>query len=434
MEDNINKQLEECRRLIESQLGWKPAKQWKQRDYEQLSELILEKTGTCLSLSTLKRVWTGQFSNAPQPATLNALAQYAGFSSWKTFRLEGNERKITVIGQPETDIKSPKNIKWFNKFRVIVSSVVLIGIIILLFLKIQSSNKSSQNIVVELNPEVKFTHKILAEGLPNTVVFSFDLNKLEADSFFFQQNWNNKTRVPIPEKSKNFTSIYYYPGYHSAKLFAGKTQVAEQKVHIKTHGWQGLVMNNANQSMPVYLNDTVADGMLFLDTSIYPISKLLADKQEFFIRYYNISDFDQITGDSFRLSAKIRNDIEHGGLTCQDVNFYISCESGMIFVPFCGPGCVGNLNMFVGDHYLAGQNNDLSALGINLSEWQDIVIFSNGKSLQIKTSSSKLSANYGKPLGKIKGLIIEFRGSGAIEEISLGNNLDEKPEYAWMFD
>jgi hypothetical protein len=45
MENNINAQIEGCKKLINDQLGWETQEQWKQRDYELLSELLHEKQG-----------------------------------------------------------------------------------------------------------------------------------------------------------------------------------------------------------------------------------------------------------------------------------------------------------------------------------------------------------------------------------------------------
>lgn len=433
MDNNINAKISECKALIESQVRWGSHEHWKQRDFEQLSDLIFEKTATRLSLSTLKRIWYGQFSNAPQPATLNALAQFAGFRSWNDFRLSNTADNTIDIHQASPEIEEKGISKNQKRIRILLGTLILCGVVFLIFLLIQEGRGESENLVVKLNPKVNFSHKILAEGLPNTVVFSFDLAKLKADSFFFQQTWDYKTRVSIPAKSKNFTSIYYYPGYHTAKLFAGKTQVAEQKVHVKTNGWQGLITSGMNQSMPVYLKNAIHNGMLYVPLSELPVQKSISDKGELNVRYYNVSDFQDITGDDFQLSAKIRNDIENGGLTCQDVKFYIACDSGMMIVPFCMPGCVGNLNLVAGDNFLAGRNNDLSALGINLSEWQEIRLVSNQKNIQIKTSTTALTIPYSKPLGKIKGLMVEFRGSGAIDKISLVNQT-KQIMFEWTFD
>lgn len=424
--------IDECRKIIEAKLNWGPSEQWKQRDFEQLSDLIFEKTGTKLSLSTLKRMFSGQFSNSPQPATLNALIRYAGFSSWTDFRASklppahSNYVIGSIVSQNESEKKDRKLI-W-----TVLILMLLTAFVIIIYVKSKKGDNTFKNDIVELMPEVNFRYKILAEGLPNTVIFSFDLGKVKADSFFFQQTWNDKTRVLIPRQSKNYSSIYYYPGYHSAKLFAGKTQIAEQRIHVKTSGWQGLIDAGISQAIPEYIQNPVSNGMLFVSPSNPAIQNLLSGKKEFYVRYYNVTDFDGITGDDFLLSAKIRNDTEHGGFTCQDVKFYISCESGMIIIPFCVPGCVGNLNLIVGDNFIAGKNNDLSALGIDLSQFQQIEILSAGKIIRIKTSALELVVPYNRTLGAIKGLMLEYRGNGAADDIKLSNT-SCKVKYEWSF-
>jgi len=432
MDKQISTLISECRKIIEVKLNWGPAEQWKQRDFEQLSDLIFEKTGTRLSLSTLKRMFAGQFTNSPQPATLNALAQFAGFSSWTGFRSSALSSSGINIVSPAKMINEGSGNR-NRKFVWTVFGVMLFaGIAIVIFSKNKNISKPLHENVVELKPEVNFRYKILADGLPNTVVFSFDLDKVRADTFFFQQTWNDRTRVMIPGGSKNYTTIYYYPGYHTAKLFAGKKKIAEQRVHVKTNGWLGLADMGMNPAMPVYLENPVTDGMLYVSPSNPGLQKLLSGRNEFFIRYYNVTDFEGMTGDGFQLSAKIRNDIAHGGLLCQDVKFYITCESGMIIIPFCMPGCVGNLNLSAGDNFMAGKNNDLSALGIDLSQMQQIEISSDGKTIGIKTSASKLVVPYTKTLGTIKALMIEFRGSGAADDIKL-SDASGKVKYDWNF-
>src|ERR1700754_1498394 len=76
--------LQQCRLLIESSLGWGDAASWTNEDFNTLSESIFDKTGVRLSVSTLKRVWGKvKYDSTPTMATLNALAQYAGFEGWR---------------------------------------------------------------------------------------------------------------------------------------------------------------------------------------------------------------------------------------------------------------------------------------------------------------------------------------------------------------
>jgi len=45
--------IEKCKHLIECRLEWVANTEWKNRDYEYLSELIYDKTKISISISTL---------------------------------------------------------------------------------------------------------------------------------------------------------------------------------------------------------------------------------------------------------------------------------------------------------------------------------------------------------------------------------------------
>src|SRR5687767_11960725 len=86
-----------CRKLIEAKLGWEESRYWTNSDFETLSEKILIETGVQLSTSTLKRVWGKiKYESVPQVATLNALACFAGYQSFRELALahsQGSDQK-----------------------------------------------------------------------------------------------------------------------------------------------------------------------------------------------------------------------------------------------------------------------------------------------------------------------------------------------------
>ncbi len=50
--------INKCIQIIESRLGWIDNEgNWKNSDFENLSEAIFEKTKVSISVSTLKRIW-----------------------------------------------------------------------------------------------------------------------------------------------------------------------------------------------------------------------------------------------------------------------------------------------------------------------------------------------------------------------------------------
>lgn len=79
-------QLERCRQFIEEKLDWGDSTRWQNQDFETLSGLIFERTHVRLSVSTLKRLWGKiPYDSTPNLSTLNALAQFVGYGSWRLF-------------------------------------------------------------------------------------------------------------------------------------------------------------------------------------------------------------------------------------------------------------------------------------------------------------------------------------------------------------
>ena len=86
MDTNERAYIALCKQQIESRFAFGNGGGYTQRDLEALAERIAEKTGTVLSLSTLKRLWKGGFKQRPQPATLNALATLLDYRDWTDFK------------------------------------------------------------------------------------------------------------------------------------------------------------------------------------------------------------------------------------------------------------------------------------------------------------------------------------------------------------
>src|ERR1700761_2850986 len=72
--------------IIEQQLDWGEPAGWQSKDFEILNQLIFEKTKISLSASTLRRIWGRvEYNHLPSGTTLDTLARFAGFESWRIF-------------------------------------------------------------------------------------------------------------------------------------------------------------------------------------------------------------------------------------------------------------------------------------------------------------------------------------------------------------
>ncbi|MCK5700755.1 MAG: hypothetical protein KAI29_06365, partial [Cyclobacteriaceae bacterium] len=178
-----------CKIEIEKRLGWESSVKWTNQDFELLVEDIFIKTGTNLSLTTLKRIWGKvDYQSNPSVATLNVLAQYLGYDHWRDFQNnykteDKKERKY------HSTITSRSVKRYFNQ-KIMAILVVLIALLSLYFL-------IDRRQVFYEPDEVVFKSKKVTTGLPNTVIFEYDISNVIADSFHIQQSWDQRRRVRI---------------------------------------------------------------------------------------------------------------------------------------------------------------------------------------------------------------------------------------------
>src|SRR5690606_20768180 len=131
-----------------------------------------EKTGVNISLSTLKRLWKNSYKQSPQLATLNALAAVLDYRDWQEFKLL--KRK---------DKEPKKNIS--HIIGAVIGVLLVVGLFSFLSL---SENSMFTNNKIKINGPITFkASKTVTSGIPNTVIFSYDVSNVEADSFFLQQ-------------------------------------------------------------------------------------------------------------------------------------------------------------------------------------------------------------------------------------------------------
>src|SRR6187402_2246210 len=202
--------LQLCIRLIEQKLNWRPAEEWRNYEFTELSEKILDATGVNLSATTLKRIFGKlKYESLPSSATLNALAAFLGYASWMDFKSKQPCNK-QVVEKKETTRK-----RFFLKHKIwpmTAAAAVIIVILAFTFL----SGKSVQPLKNE--KEIVFTSKPLANGLPNSVVFNIDLKGNKPDKTVIQQSWDSTRTVTLQPGQKEATGIYYLPSYFRAKL------------------------------------------------------------------------------------------------------------------------------------------------------------------------------------------------------------------------
>ena len=399
------------RKLTEEKLGWGDPAGWTDYDFERLSELVFEQTKTRLSVSTLKRIWGKvRYESTPNMATLNIMASFSGFADWRAFKQQDRSQS-----PPEVRLICPD-----RKFRG--RKVLLPGIFILLLLL------SGAFLVLERRSawgpapaRVLFESRKMTDDLPNSVVFNYDASGFKSDSVYLQQSWDLTRTEKIPARGKEYTSVYYYPGYFHAKLVVDKKVRAANDVYIKTKGWVGIVEKSP---VPTYLEPAAmrtGDALgITTQTLVQKTGSTVFNNQ--WVQFYNVREFQGVDGNNFKLEATLRNTSLPAQSACRKLIVYVIGTNNTIIIPLADKGCISTINLFTGDEWLYGKVNDLSAFGCDFSHDQQLACSTDHHQLMISLNGRRIFTRQVKfTIGKVAGLCVAFEGTGEISQIKLGN-------------
>ncbi len=409
--DPEHKLVQKCLQEIEEKLGWGNSDQWHNDVFIELSEAIHENTSVLLSPTTLKRVWGKiAYNSAPSISTLNTLSQFAGYSNWRDYKNKSEVKKPSWIEQ-----------KVLQNMGVIVLAASIMTIAFISFYSMIGSQKEKvENIDLS---KIKFSSKPITKGLPNSVVFDFDLDKVTSDSVYIQQYWDKTKTIKIQSTQNQATGIYYFPGYFRAKLLVDGEIIKEHDLFIKSHGWLGTI---DYKPIPKYIDQKdFIDGSLSLSTSI--LEEIKTNENPIVSSFHMVNDFNDVSGDNISIRTSVRNLYNEKWAVCQRFRIVILGSTGAMVIPFSIPGCVSDINLMLNDVYLKGKQHDLSAFGTDFSEFRTIEIRIIEKKATIFIDDKKVySMAYNESIGKFVGLRYKFLGAGVVNFLKITEETNSK--------
>ena len=379
----------------------------------------MEKSGIKVSLSTLKRIWRDDFSQSPHPATLNALVSIIDYPNWRAFQEAHTNEEIPI--SPTVNTKS-KRVKQFWPY--LLAAMVFLAILVISSgsndLEGQDEPGHSQVFISE-----KFafsSNKTVDSGLPNTVIFNYNLEDCEGDSFFIQKSWNPANKIRINPTNQHLSEIYYVPGFHWARLMANDSVVKRMPIHILSDGWMAIARYSSRDRIPMYLDhdDLLQNGTLSISQENFLQSKVDMDRP-FRLRYYNVQHFEGIDAQNFALETSMRCE---SGLNnpCPNMEVMLLTEAGVHYLELTSKGCVSNLGLKFGEKQIDGRNNDLSALGTDVYQWQSIAWVTDNGQVTVRLNDNIVFEDvFEGDFGKIVGVICSFTGPGSIDYFRLKN-------------
>ena len=225
--------------------------------------------------------------------------------------------------------------------------------------------------------------------------------------------------VEISPNNKKQTDIYYEPGYHYAKLLAGKKVLKEIPVHIKYNDWYVRFRYPNSELVQVKEADLHTTGHLGVTNDYLQSFKPLATK--FQMGYMLSKDFN-FHADEFQVEATVKFDSSYAP-SCPMVNLLIKGNKDYAWITLGNKGCESNLGVRVSDTSVNGKTNDLSKLGIDAFSWQKLhVKLSNGTFTLSINNNVVQESTYTKSLGELKEIDFFFNGIGSIADVRIGDD------------
>ncbi len=437
-------QIDILLRTIEQQLDWGDSASWQSRDFENLQDRILDHTGVSLSASTLRRIWGRvAYNSLPSTTTLDTLARFAGYESWRSFNKQqaevvagvltppagatipqATETTATVLpgGTIRPDITAsalpaangskgpyPAKIIW-----MLVATLVVIFTLAGIF--------ALKKTPPPLKPsDYQFSSKPVTRSIPNSVIFTYDATAAPGDSVEIQQSWDGRRKKRVSSTAHTYTSIYYEPGFYRAKLLVDNQVVKETPLLIPTDGWVGIIEQDP---VPVYLPAATFEHRAELSL---PVDEILQQHIAIkphppLVKFFNVGNFDPIPLSVFSFSTAVKHTYREGAAACQLTSILLITDDAPIIIPLCDKGCVSEINLMSVEEMVSGKNADLSGFGVDFSDWAQVNCKKAGNNIQYLVND-RLAYSCPLPARPVHvvGIAYIFMGTGALKNVQLFN-------------
>ena len=423
MENNLETDyIQRCLELAEVRFDRGASSEWNSYDFEKLSEAIQEATGVVLSVTTLKRLWGKlSYTNTPAITTLNTLAQYAGYPDWGVFKREVSAGDSPVmdtltVNHEETfngglsEIATPRTRKWPYW------ALGLLSLGIVLYVAMLSNGRSKSS--ADPTAYQFSSNKAVFAGVPNSVIFKYDASAAGEDSVYISQSWDVRRKFAVPKDKREYSSIYYRPGYFRAKLIVGKQIVKEHDLMISSNGWLAF-LDQEETAMPVYFTKkeflkghTVEVDKTTLEAYNIPLQPTVPN-----LRFYNVQDMGDLRTDNFSFETTVKSNFNQGSAACQRIKILILCKNDVFVIPLCAKGCVGDLALYAGGKSLNSKDTDLSKFGQDLSQWVQMRVEAKDRHIRIQVDGQEACAFLGEyQPSDIVGVQYQFEGPGGVKD------------------
>ncbi len=161
-------------------------------------------------------------------------------------------------------------------------------------------------------------------------------------------------------------------------------------VSIPTKGWFFFSKPGLFKGTPAYINAaaSVKNGVLSLTREDIVNSRIDPEQQNFY--YYTLfPDKYDVGMDNFSLKTRIAFKAINN-VACPMIVHEVCGQSNSLYFYTTLPGCTGNINLNVGEHFLSGKTTDLSGFGGDVHQWQDVEVIVKDKEATFYINGQKV--------------------------------------------
>lgn len=236
--------------------------------------------------------------------------------------------------------------------------------------------------------------------------------------FSFSKAGTPVRRYRVDKSLTEYTSTYYLPGYYRAKLILDTTIVAEHDVFIESNGWLATI---DREPIPVYASDDKIrqDGLVRLSNAFLAEQKIDFEKEKLATSFFRVAKREVVSDTAFQMDVVLKNTFGKGALLCQKTQIMLVGSMGVIIIPLSIKGCVGELFLQADEHF-DGSTKDLSAFGVNFSDWVHVQCRVQDNKIAIRVNGAlAYEGNYRTGIGNVVGTRITFMGTGEVKTFEL---------------
>lgn len=390
--------------------GWLHAGNMTQRDFEHISTELQKKSGIVISGITIKRLANGSFSRMPQIATLNAIANYFDFKTWQEYKASVSRNEKSGHTPQKASPAQKKKLALPATLGLVLLAIILTG---LYFLPSKWQNNGFE--------KASFSaRKTTGNDIPNTVVFNYNIDDVQADSFFIQQSWDKNRRVRIYKNTHTLTDIYYEPGYHIAKLIANDSIIKAVPVSVPTRDWVFYANENKIKYQTEYIKAErpIDKGVLSLSPADLIKNRIAPEKGKLYLYSY-FPEKQEVSSENFSLKTRVRM-TEITNNFCPYIAIEVYAQRYFMLIKSTSKGCASEAVVYLGEKKISGKDTNLAAISFDVTQWTDVELTVKNKHATIKINGKdSFSGSYKNDTKLITGLSFISNGLCEVDNVEL---------------